>query len=92
MIKNSIYLLFFLLLPSLILAQEELVLDATWEIIFDENNEGKNADWVTDAGFRANTDRRPIAVPSVWETIEKDYEGVAIYRHDFDMPEDWKGK
>lgn len=92
MIKNSIYLLFFLLLPSLILAQEELVLDATWEIIFDENNEGKNADWVTDAGFRANTDRRPIAVPSVWETIEKDYEGVAIYRHDFVMPEDWKGK
>jgi hypothetical protein len=92
MIKHSIYLFLIMLSSGLISAQEELVLDATWEIIFDNNNEGKQADWVTDAGFVANTGRRPIAVPSVWETIEKDYEGVAIYRQEFRVPKGWENK
>ena len=35
---------------------------------------------------------RDIAVPSCWELMEKDYEGVAFYRHAFKVPANWAGK
>jgi hypothetical protein len=92
MIKHIAYLLLFLLSAGILSAQEEQVLDGTWEIIFDHKNEGKNAGWATNKGFVANQNRRPIIVPSVWETIEKDYEGVGIYRHEFVVAEGWNDK
>jgi len=36
--------------------------------------------------------KRDIAVPSCWEEIEKDYEGVAFYRRTFKIPANWEGK
>ncbi|MEM9259365.1 MAG: sugar-binding domain-containing protein, partial [Bacteroidota bacterium] len=86
------FMLFCLFATSTLIAQEELSLDGDWEIIFDEQNEGKDKGWVTDAGFRANDDRRNIKVPSAWEIIEQDYEGVGLYRHEFIVPEDWRDK
>ncbi|GAB6167512.1 hypothetical protein JCM19992_35120 [Thermostilla marina] len=72
-------------------AREVLSLDGPWQIVFDRENEGRAADWFHDANFP--TDRaRTIDVPSCWERIEKDYEGVAFYRRTFRVPESWKGK
>ena len=37
-------------------------------------------------------DKRKIKVPSSWELIEQDYEGVAFYRYAFEVPKDWEAK
>ncbi|MEM9227847.1 MAG: sugar-binding domain-containing protein, partial [Verrucomicrobiota bacterium] len=67
-------------------------LDGEWEIVFDPANEGREQNWSEEAVFSQLEARRPIEVPSSWELIEKDYEGVAFYGHTFFVPESWKGK
>ena len=72
-------------------AANELSLDGVWEIVFDHENAGLIEDWYQDKKFQS-LDTRKIEVPSAWERIEKDYEGVAFYRREFDVPAEWKGK
>ena len=67
-------------------------LDGTWEIIFDSQNEGRKAGWHQEQVFLAHDDRREIHVPSCWEEIEKDYEGVGFYGRRFTVPKTWEGK
>ncbi len=67
-------------------------LNGTWDIIFDHENEGREAGWFQDDVFSKCASIRQIQVPSAWELIEEDYEGVAFYRHTFTVPENWKGK
>ena len=69
-----------------------LSLDGTWEIIFDPQNEGRSAGWHQEQAFGVHNGRRAISVPSHWEEIEQDYEGVAFYGKRFSVPETWKGK
>ena len=61
-------------------------LDGTWEIIFDPENVGREAGWHRAETFSSMAGRRTIDVPSCWELIEKDYEGVAFYRRTFQVP------
>jgi hypothetical protein len=67
-------------------------LNGTWEIIFDHENISRDADWHLDKVFSTQSAKQNITVPSCWEEIEKDYEGVAFYRRKFNVPEDWEGK
>ena len=67
-------------------------LDGRWEIIFDHKNVGRGADWHLDRVFSAQSAKRNINVPSCWEEIEKDYEGVSFYRRTFNVPANWEGK
>jgi len=73
-------------------AREVKSLDGTWEIIFDPENTGRDAGWYKDKVFSAQSTKRNITVPSCWEEIEKDYEGVAFYRRKFKVPASWEGK
>ncbi len=73
-------------------AREVKSLDGTWEIVFDHENTGRDAGWHKDKVFSAQSTRRNITVPSCWEQIEKDYEGVAFYRRKFKVPASWEGK
>ena len=88
--------LVFLLITSLMFGQnlddDILSLDGTWEIIFDDDNKGRDEDWMKSEVFESHPDRQPIEAPSAWETINEDYEGVAFYRHIFEVPADWEGK
>ncbi|MCK5369367.1 MAG: hypothetical protein KAQ62_12470, partial [Cyclobacteriaceae bacterium] len=70
----------------------QLSLDGTWEIIFDHANVGKEGLWHTDTIFEKQSSKRDIQIPSCWELIERDYEGVAFYRKKFMVPESWDGK
>jgi beta-galactosidase len=67
-------------------------LDGTWQILFDPQNKGRDAGWNRDEAFSLAAGQRDIEVPSCWELIEKDYEGVAFYRLKFRVPENWAGK
>ena len=67
-------------------------LDGTWDILFDHQNEGRQADWHLNEVFSKQASVRQIEVPSCWELLEKDYEGVAYYRRKFRVPESWTGK
>lgn len=69
-----------------------LSLDGNWEIIFDEHNSGRQANWMNAQVFENHPDKHTIQVPIAWETIKEDYEGVAFYRKKFEVPSDWKDK
>ncbi len=79
--------------PCPVLAEGRHVqsLDGTWEIVFDPDNTGRETGLHNSAQFAANQGRREIAVPSCWETIEMDYEGVAFYGLAFTVPPSWQG-
>jgi len=66
-------------------------LDGTWQIAFDPNDKGRENQWTRGKNF-PREQQRDIAVPSCWELIEKDYEGVAFYRRMFKVPARWEGK
>jgi len=66
-------------------------LNGTWEIIFDDNNQGIENDWYLDENF-GKQNFQTIAVPSCWEETKKNYEGVGIYRTKFTIPKDWSDK
>ncbi len=74
------------------LGREVRSLDGTWEIIFDPENVGRAGKWYKNEEFSAQRAKRNITVPSCWEEIEKDYEGVAFYRRIFKVPASWEGK
>ena len=90
--KFSYLLLVLPILGNLLHAQEEISLNGQWEIIFDQDNQGRRADWIKSDAFNRHPEKRSIQVPSAWETIKIDYEGVAFYRKEFVIPADWKGK
>ena len=55
----------------------QLSLDGTWDIIFDDKNEGIEQDWFLDAIFEKQ-EFKQITVPSCWEEFEKNYEGEEL--------------
>jgi hypothetical protein len=67
-------------------------LDGTWEIVFDSGNAGRAQDWQAEEVFSKLPGRREINVPSCWEEIEQDYEGVGFYGRRFTVPKAWEGK
>ena len=67
-------------------------LDGTWEIVFDSKNEGRHGGWQKEPVFSAQGNRRKIQVPSCWEEIAQDYEGVAFYGTHFKVSPEWKGR
>ena len=77
--------------PAAAEARDFQSLDGMWQIVFDRNNEGGAKQWVREKNF-PREQMRDIAVPSCWELMEKDYEGVAFYRHAFKVPANWAGK
>ena len=82
--KKFLFLLFVLISFS-IESQERFnnqMLNGEWEIIYDENNEGKKNKYHSNDGFNNGLIEK-IYVPSVWERFKKDYEGVVYYRRKF---------
>lgn len=98
MMSGSRMLLCFLLLAVSASAHaaakqtDVISLDGQWQIIFDADNKSRELRLFESEKFLARDDRRLIEVPSVWERIEKDYEGVAVYHRTFDVPARWQGK
>ncbi|MEM7381921.1 MAG: sugar-binding domain-containing protein, partial [Bacteroidota bacterium] len=90
--KQIILICISLCLHEVANCQVEQSLNGQWEIIFDENNRGRDLHWYKDSTFQKNTEKRSINVPSSWELIKKDYEGVCFYRHEFEIAKEWKGK
>ncbi len=68
--------------------RETLSLNGTWQIAFDTENAGKDQHWFEH--FPA--DAVPIRVPSVWNEIRPNYQGVAWYETTFAAPSRWQGK
>ena len=69
-----------------------LSLDGEWKIIFDHDNRGKYCGWGRYENFAGWYDIEEITVPSCWEEVMLDYEGVAWYHRSFAAPADFKGK
>jgi len=60
-------------------------LNGTWVVAFDESNVGKRRKF-----FQKFPRGRPIAVPSVWEQVRPDYDGVGWYRRTFTAEARWR--
>jgi hypothetical protein len=65
--------------------RESLDLSGVWRIAFDPEDVGRRDGWFDAETIRAHATRE-IIVPSCWEEIEQDYEGVAWYTRSFDVP------
>ncbi|MGL1886808.1 MAG: beta galactosidase jelly roll domain-containing protein [Reichenbachiella sp.] len=90
----KLFIVIFLMISSDLFAQrnEEISLDGTWQIIFDDENVGRTSDWMFSDNFESNQTKRAIRVPSCWEETKEDYEGVAFYRRKFNVPKEWSSK
>ena len=89
---NNLKLLIFLLFTFYSFSQErenQISLNGEWEIIYDENNEGRNLKLHTIEGFKKFQSEK-INVPSGWEEYKKDYEGVVYYKKTFKVSNDLK--
>ena len=71
--------------------KNEISLNGTWDIIYDDANEGIEKKWFINENFEKQSPKK-IDVPSCWEEFNKDYEGAGIYRTKFKIPENWNGK
>ena len=96
-IVKNIFIFTLLVVTTATYAMQEqdsgfMLLDGDWEIIFDHQNRGKEGLWHIDTVFEKHKSKQKIEVPSCWEEVEKDYEGVAFYRHKFIIPASWKEK
>ena len=92
LIQPFLVLVLFLLQTSNLLAADEYSLNGEWQIIFDQQNQGSSKKFQLQENFQKYHQIRNIQVPSCWETIEQDYEGVAWYGKTFRLPEGWKEK
>ncbi|NQU54554.1 MAG: beta galactosidase jelly roll domain-containing protein [Bacteroidetes bacterium] len=95
--NKFIWILSLILISMSLLAQQntdpsQLSLDGSWEIIFDDKNEGVENAWHINKNYETHQRKREIEVPSCWEEFEKNYEGVAFYRKKFTLPESWEGQ
>ena len=79
-----------LTLSSLAEVRQTRSLDGEWKIAFDPGNTGRDGNWHKAETFSQLKELRTIRVPSCWEEIEKDFEGVAFYGKRFTVPADWK--
>ncbi|MCY1720276.1 hypothetical protein OU798_07970 [Prolixibacteraceae bacterium Z1-6] len=91
-LKSGLFFITILLSLSLFAQMDEISLNGSWEIIFDDKNEGVEKKWFFDKNFDIHPAIRKIEVPSCWEEYEKNYEGVVFYRKKFFIPGEWKGK
>ena len=69
--------------------ENQISLNGEWEIIYDENNDGRSMKLHTIEGFQKFQSEK-INVPSGWEEYKKDYEGVAYYKKTFKISSDLK--
>ena len=91
-IKVTCYLIF--ICSSLLSAQaidtiDNISLNGKWAILFDQDNRGGVEKWHLNRVFEKQKEVSNIQVPSHWETIKKDYEGVVFYKKSFRVPESW---
>ena len=92
MFKKIFLLLIFFLYFSIYSFSEIITLDGEWDIIFDELNESNNKSLYLESNFKKYNFKQKISVPSCWETIKKDYEGVAVYGKYFLAPNSLSNK
>ena len=61
--------------PPVVVAEQSsssgsVSLDGSWEILFDPENQGREAGWCRDETFSSLDSRRKIDIPSCWELVE----------------------
>lgn len=72
--------------------RQTLSLDGRWRITFDAGDVGKTQGWHRPAVLEKHAGAEDIVVPSCWEGVRQDYEGVAWYCRRFAVPADWRDK
>ena len=72
--------------------RSEISLDGSWQIAFDEANQSRDETWYLPSSFVKLESVESIEVPSCWETIRQDYEGVAVYGRSFTVPLEWENQ
>jgi hypothetical protein len=69
--------------------RETVCLDGTWKIAFDPADSGKKGKWFAKFPLAKSRD---ITVPSVWDEIRPDYDGVAWYYRTLSIQPQWLDK
>ncbi|RMD76309.1 MAG: hypothetical protein D6820_12950, partial [Lentisphaerae bacterium] len=67
--------------------RQTITLNGSWQIAFDPENIGFEQGWFYPDRFAELPGVEKVEVPSCWETIREDYEGVAWYHKSFEFSE-----
>jgi len=72
--------------------KEIVTLDGNWQVIFDHDNKGRTLNWQHREDFYSYQDIEQVTVPACLEEFKQDYEGVAWYGKNFNLPSGWQKK
>ena len=72
--------------------RETISLDGEWKIRFDESNQGVHERWYLQDERAQHHLWKLISVPSCWEELKENYEGVAWYTRTFVLEEGQKDR
>ena len=61
---------------------DNISLNGKWAIIFDQDNRGGVEKWHLNRVFEKHKEVSDIQIPSHWETINKDFEGVVLQAYE----------
>jgi hypothetical protein len=79
----------YILKNSVSMNRETLDLSGSWELIFDNRNEGIEQGWIYQEWPEELVE--PTNIPAIWNLTRPQYEGVVFYRKAFAVPLEWKG-
>lgn len=69
--------------------RKEILLDGTWKIAFDTKDSGKDQEWFKAFPLKQSED---ITVPSIWDEIKPEHDGVAWYYRTITIDKEWLTK
>ena len=69
--RQIISLIAFFCLTLTVFSQDQISLDGSWQIIYDDNDDGVKNEWYLDENYDAHPNVEQINVPSCWEEYKK---------------------
>ena len=92
--SKNIFLILFFFITEFCFTQDltSISLDGKWEVIYDYDNKSGTHNIGEITKLFDSNNPEVIKVPSCLESVKKDFEGVAIYKKSFLIPEIWENR
>jgi len=73
---------------SVLVSREQLDLSGSWQLVFDDQNQGVEQDWMHLDWPEELSESTNI--PAIWNLTRPQYEGVVFYKKEFTIPSQWQ--
>ena len=92
--SKHIFLILFFFIIEFCFTQDltSISLDGKWEVIYDYDNKSGSHNIGEITKLFDSNNPEVVKVPSCLESVKKDFEGVAVYKKSFLIPEIWENR